>query len=151
VELGALAKRLIMDEAFGLETDAQVYLDGTSNILSSADMDDRDQIRSLAHLLDEKRLLGEVLTRDMTDARGDARWPGLQVKIGDEIAAPHLNNFSLISSTYTIHGKTVGVLGIIGPKRMEYSRMMSLVGYMSKVVSDALNKMAGSDKELPEP
>jgi transcriptional regulator of heat shock response len=42
-----------------------------------------------------------------------------------------------------VNGRTVGVLGVIGPKRMEYSRMISLVGYVSKVVSGVFDKLAG--------
>ena len=54
---------------------------------------------------------------------------------------------SLISSCYTIGHRQVGVLGIIGPKRMEYSRMMNLVNQMAHAVTSALNRMVGGPNE----
>lgn len=133
----------IGEQAFDMGEGRELHVEGAGNILSLPDFQSQEQIRSLVHLLDEKRTLGELLTRDMAADAGRGRWPGVHVKIGSEINSPDLQNLSLISSSYTINGRTVGVLGIIGPKRMEYSKMISLVNYVSKTVSGALNRLLG--------
>ena len=57
------------------------------------------------------------------------------VKIGVESGIPELSGLSLITTTYKQNGKVIGVLGILGSKRMEYSRMMGLVDYLSGMVT----------------
>jgi heat-inducible transcriptional repressor len=128
-------------EAFDLGGE-EIYLEGAGNILALPDFRDFDQVRSLAQLLDEKSRIGEIITNGLSKG-GDWGEGGLRVKIGSENKFPELRDLSLISATYTIQGRTVGVLGIIGPKRMEYPRMMSLVSYVAKSVSRFLDKLSG--------
>jgi heat-inducible transcriptional repressor len=142
IDLFNLARR-ITRQAFDISDEGEIYLEGTGNILSLPDFQNQEQMRSLVHLLDEKRALGELLAKDLTDGPGEKKWPGVHVKIGAEMNYPDLRNLSLISATYTIKGRTVGVLGILGPKRMEYSRMISLVNSVSKAVSHVLSKLVG--------
>lgn len=137
--------RGITNEAFEM-VDDEIYMEGTSNILSLPDFRDFDQVRSLAYLLDEKRLIGDAINKSLEDAEISKKWPGVQVKIGAENKIPQLSNLSVVTATYTIHNRTVGVLGIIGPKRMEYPRMMGLVSYVAKSVSKVLNKLTGGDE-----
>lgn len=130
--------RRITQQAFDLSTAGDLYLEGTGNILSLPDFSGQEDLRSLVHLLDEKRTLGEIIVRDMAD---DApKFSGVRVKIGSENKSPDLKNLSLVSSTYTVGGRQMGVLGIIGPKRMEYSRMISLVNHVAQIVSQTLSR-----------
>ncbi|HNI58101.1 MAG TPA: HrcA family transcriptional regulator, partial [Elusimicrobiota bacterium] len=130
--------RRITQQAFDLSTAGDLYLEGTGNILSLPDFSGQEDLRSLVHLLDEKRTLGEMIVRDMAD---DApKFSGVRVKIGSENKSPDLKNLSLVSSTYTVGGRQMGVLGIIGPKRMEYSRMISLVNHVAQIVSQTLSR-----------
>jgi heat-inducible transcriptional repressor len=143
LEAGEVARQ-ISRQAFSLEDMADdMVIDGTGNILALPDFQDQEQVSAIAHLLDEKRALGEIIVKDLSQAHPGDRWQGLRVRIGAENSFPDLRSLSLISSTYNINGRTVGVLGIIGPKRMEYSRMMSLVGTVAQMVSGVLNKLAG--------
>ena len=57
------------------------------------------------------------------------------MRIGRESGLPELMGLSLVTTTYSHQGRSIGVLGILGSKRMEYSRMMSLVEYLSGLVS----------------
>jgi heat-inducible transcriptional repressor len=52
-----------------------------------------------------------------------------------------------VSSSYEVNGRQVGVLGILGPKRMEYSRMVALVDAVSRMVSQSLERMSGERDE----
>jgi len=124
-------------------SDGQVYLEGAGHMLSLPDFRDYDQLRSLAHLLDEKRFITDALTKDLTETKKDERWPGVSVRIGAENKLPELRNLSVVSATYKVNDRTVGVLGVIGPKRMDYSRMMGLVGSVAKSVSRVLSRLAG--------
>lgn len=143
LEMLDLARELTQ-QAFDMTEEGQVYLEGASNILSLPDFQDHEEISSLVQLLDEKRSLGELLVRDLTDGAREKKCEGVRVKIGSENKDPNLKNLSLISSTYNIGDRRVGVLGIIGPKRMEYSRMINLVGLVAKTVTKVLNHLVGT-------
>lgn len=64
----------------------------------------------------------------------------IHVRIGSENRIRAMQNLSLVSSSYQLADKTVGVLGILGPKRMEYSKMIALVDYISKMVNRLLKE-----------
>jgi heat-inducible transcriptional repressor len=104
-----------------------VYVEGASNILNFPEFQDYESMRTFAHLVDEKKLLGNVLNRELSKK-------GLEVKIGVE-SAPELKNLSVVSTCYQLHGRPMGVLGILGPKRMEYERMMSIVNSVANLVN----------------
>lgn len=135
--------RQITRQAFNEDDQQTLYVEGASNILTLPDFQDQEQMRTIIQLLDEKRALGELLDRDLRDETGSDRWKGVRVKIGAENNMPNLKDVSMVSSVYMIGDRKVGVLGIIGPKRMEYSRMISLVGHIAKTVSGALSRMMG--------
>jgi heat-inducible transcriptional repressor len=141
--------RGLMREAFDLD-DEEIFLEGASNILSLPDFRDFEQMRSLAHLLEEKRLIGDVIMQDLSQrTETGGRWPDVTVKIGSENKFPELKELSLVSTTYKIHDRTVGALGIIGPKRMDYSRMIHLVRSVAASVSRVLNRFAGGEDVQP--
>ena len=130
-EAFALAKDLVR-EAFDLKSEeSQLYVDGRENIFSFPDIDDFGQLTQLLKLIEQKNLLASVLEKAM-------RKDGLSVKIGAENKQPELRGVSLVSSTYKMADNTVGVLGILGPRRMEYGRMMALVEGVARVVNQLL-------------
>jgi len=132
---------LISAQALEGTDEGELYVEGAGNILSLPEFRDYEVMKSLVHLLDEKKLLGEILSRELADISADEKKPGVQVKIGSENDMADLKNLSLISSTYDLNDRTVGVLGIIGPKRMEYSHMISLVSHVAKAVSQVLERL----------
>lgn len=109
-----------------------VYVEGTSNIFKFPEFQDFESMRHFAQLVDEKEALGEVLARGLDKA-------GLQVKIGSEFL-PEMKEFSVVSSGYSVNGRPVGVLGILGPKRMPYERMMSIVNTVAKLMNQYLDQ-----------
>lgn len=137
IDLMDLARQ-VAEEAFCLDTAGDLFVEGAANILSLPDFQSQEQMRAVVHLLDEKRVLGDLLAQDIAEAVRSSQGQGVRVRIGQE-TGPAFRDISLISSTYTIHGQPVGVLGILGPKRMEYSRVMGLVDYISKAVSRFLH------------
>ena len=65
--------------------------------------------------------------------------PGVKIFIGEESGHRAFDQCSLVTSAYSIHDRAVGVLGVIGPTRMEYERVIPLVDLTAKLVGAALN------------
>ncbi|MBL8180522.1 MAG: heat-inducible transcription repressor HrcA [Blastocatellia bacterium] len=122
------------------DTAGEVFVDGTSNILTKTDFADLERLRELLHTIGEKSRLMQILT-ECIDAKAAAKGD-VQVVIGTENRTPSLQNCTLISAPYRIGGSTaVGTLSVLGPTRIEYARMISIVSYVAKT----LEKMMSSD------
>jgi heat-inducible transcriptional repressor len=63
---------------------------------------------------------------------------GVQIAIGSESQVQEMENCSLVTSTYSCGGEVLGVLGVIGPRRMNYSKVIPLVGYTARLLSEIL-------------
>jgi heat-inducible transcriptional repressor len=118
-------------------TTAGVYVDGASNILTKPDFVDIERMRELFRTFEEKSRLVKILNECV--AR-DRAFPGdVQVVIGREHAAPWMQNCALITAPYRIGtGEVVGTLGVVGPMRIEYARMMTVVNYVARLVERML-------------
>ncbi len=110
-----------------------VYLDGTANILSYPDIArDLDRMKRIFQTLERQSTLVQLLDRSMhTD--------GVLVFIGSENPLRMLEDCSLVTANYKCDNRVVGTLGIIGPKRMDYSRVIPIVDYTSKLLSRSIN------------
>lgn len=121
-------------ELSGEEEATEVYIDGTSRIVSSSTFAEVEKLKELLETFEEKskllRLLNECLaTRDVK----------VRVSIGSENPRAELSQCAVISAPYMANGQVVGSLGIIGPKRMAYEHTIGLVDYMAKTVSRMLS------------
>jgi len=118
--------------------ESEIYVEGSANILASMreNLHDYAGVRSIFRALEEKRIVLDIVRR-LT------RSEGIKVLIGKENLFPEMNNFSVVSSTYKFGNRIVGALGIIGPKRMEYPKMVALVDFVAKIVNDMLNLEGG--------
>jgi len=104
---------------------------GGSNLLGFTEMSDLNRLRSLFDALDRKRdLLGLFEQCLMAD--------GVQIFIGEESGYQVLDECSVVSAPYTINGEVAGVLGVIGPRRMAYNRIIPLVAETAKRLSQGL-------------
>ena len=117
-----------------------IYLDGTSNVLSVPDFTDFESARSLMKLNEDKDRLIEIIGKDFNEQK-------IKVKIGGEEELAELKDLSVITTSYSYGDKMVGVLGIIGPKRMDYDKMMALVNSVSNIVNGFLLKMGDDEDE----
>lgn len=143
-ELSALA-RDILGEVASFASPESLYVDGASNVLSLAEPGDMEGARGLIRVLEEKRRFAGLLQRQLEESsRLPSARPGkVSVRIGNENTLPELKGLSLVATTYEIKDHAVGMLGIVGPKRMEYSKMVALVDFVSTVVSRTLSKWEG--------
>jgi heat-inducible transcriptional repressor len=137
-ELTGLADDLLREVGQVVAPEA-LYVEGADNILSYAeDIGDLSTVQSLMRVFNEKRRLTGLLEHELdikSHIPGQVGRPRPHVSIGAESGLPELKDLSLVTTTYKYHDRVVGVLGILGSKRMEYSRMMSLVDYLSGIVT----------------
>jgi heat-inducible transcriptional repressor len=131
-----VAKSLI-GQAFVSE-ESEIYVEGSANILASVREEPFDylQVRSIFRAIEEKRIILDIVRRLLKSE-------GVKVLIGTENLYPEMEDLSVVSSTYKSGDKVVGALGVIGPKRMEYSKMVALVDFVARVVNNILNSEGG--------
>jgi heat-inducible transcriptional repressor len=110
----------------------EVYLDGLSNVLAEPEFSGADDARRALHLLEERSLLENLLSRTvMTSAVG-----GVQVLIGGEGTWEDLRQCSMVLARYGTPGLATGTLGVLGPMRMPYGHTISTVRYVAGLLSD---------------
>lgn len=126
------AAEKISDVFYNIQDD--IYIDGTSNVVSIPDFNDFEPVKLLIKFNENKEKLIEVISKDFTGN-------GINVKIGSENAIAELKDLSVITTVYKNGDRAVGVLGIIGPKRMEYKKMMSLVSRVSEMLNKFFKDM----------
>ncbi|WP_163653043.1 heat-inducible transcriptional repressor HrcA [Listeria sp. PSOL-1] len=122
----------VLQSAFRHASQEKIYFGGKTNILNQPEFHDVNKIRSLFRLMEEEESLHELF-RAMPD--------GLQVKIGQELNNTLLNDLSIVSATYQIAENRVGGIILLGPTRMEYSRMLGLVDVFSRDLTSILTRL----------
>ena len=105
---------------------------GETNLMEHADLGDVSKLRELFDAFEQKRDIFHLLER-CADAEG------VQIFIGRESGYDALGECSVITAPYEINGKLLGVLGVVGPKRMSYAQVIPVVDVTSKLLSAALN------------
>jgi len=119
------------------EDRTEVYIDGQSNILDYPEFsDDVKKMKVLLNAFEEKEMLLQLLDKAMGGE-------GIQVYIGIESQWNEMAECSLIFSSYYQGGVPQGTLGVIGPKRMDYSRVIPLVEFAAKAVGEKLEQIGG--------
>jgi heat-inducible transcriptional repressor len=118
----------------------EVYVDGASNIIARPDFSDVERLRELFRTFEAKSRLVKILNECI--AR-EAVFGDVHVVIGREHTAPSLQSCSVITAPYRLgEGTAQGTLGVVGPVRMEYARMMAMVNYIARLVERVLRDPA---------
>jgi len=108
-------------------TKDRIHIAGTQNLLKNPEFEDLEKVRGVIELVENEEIIVHLL-----DKYEDTN--GVKVLIGKEIRTKPLDDYSLIVTNYRI-GSASGAIGLIGPKRMHYSKMISLVQYVSELIS----------------
>lgn len=116
----------ISDVFYSIEDD--IYIDGASNGITVSGFNDFDLIKSFVNFKEYKEKFIEIINRDFDSS-------GINVKIGSENMLSELKDLSVVTAVYNNGEHAIGILGIIGPKRMEYEKMMSIVNRVSEVLN----------------
>ena len=119
----------------GSSSKAKLALGGPSNILNFPEYSDVEKAKGFLSVLETKEKLVQLL-----ENQGEMAFT---VRIGPETGIPELRDCSLVTATYRLSDNTHGTIGVIGPTRMQYGRVLSILNAMGQQLSDLL----GPDKE----
>ena len=115
------------------QTDDEVVISGERNLLALSDFSrDMGQLRRAFELFEQKAQLMRLL-----EVAGQAE--GVRIFIGGESQIVPFEDLSIVSAPYEVDGQIVGTVGVIGPTRMAYDRMIQIVDITSRLVTNALN------------
>lgn len=113
------------------KTDDRVFITGAKNVIHQPEFDDPEKFQSVIELIEDKNIIIHIMEKQ--EKGGD----DIFISIGKENKDQKLDEYSFITKEYH-YGETSGTLGIIGPKRMEYSKVVAIVDYIAKMISDFL-------------
>lgn len=111
----------------------RIYIQGQLNILRYPDFTDKKKLRTLLSALEEKEKIIRVLDKYIEES-------GVHIIIGSEMEDSHMENLSFITSSYSFAGKMGGMLGVIGPTRLEYSGIVPMVNFAAQTISKRLQE-----------
>lgn len=134
--LGREAARAVLrviEEPFAeTVTGGELIVDGTSRLLDLPEFGDLARLRDMMRAIEEKSRLLRLLDRCLTA-------PGVQVIIGSETADPGMAPMAVVASPYGAPGAAQGLVGVLGPRRMEYARAVALVDHFARTISTLLS------------
>lgn len=119
---------------------SEVYLEGTTNILNHPEFKDVVKAREFLNMIDTKNVLSLIM-RNINRYGED----GVNIKIGSENTIEEMRDCSVITATYSLGGMVFGTIGIIGPTRMEYARVLAAMNYVRKKINEEITKIAGNN------
>ncbi|REJ38305.1 MAG: heat-inducible transcription repressor HrcA [Bacillota bacterium] len=131
--LDATLERLLTPDV----DDERVLVDGTTNLFRQPEFREIERAHAVIRLLGEQQLVRDLLNGLDT---GSGR---VRVVIGEENPLAQMQEFSVVSATYTLDGREIGRLAVVGPTRMNYPRVVSMVDLVTQMVSDVLTRMLG--------
>ncbi|MDG4655479.1 heat-inducible transcriptional repressor HrcA [Ectobacillus antri] len=120
----------LLDGTFQFSASQKIYFGGKTNMLSQPEFHDIQKVRSLLHMIDQEQDFYHLL----------GNTAGLQVKIGRENGPSAMEDCSLITASYSIGEDTLGTFAILGPTRMNYARVISLLQLFTGQLADVFEK-----------
>jgi heat-inducible transcriptional repressor len=114
------------------DADGEFVLAGETNLMDFAELSDVDTLRRLFETFSRKRQMLDLLDRSINA-------DGVQVFIGAESGYGMLDDCSVVTAPYQLDDETVGVLGVIGPTRMAYDRIVPIVDITARLLKSALS------------
>ena len=125
------ASDTVIDES---SDDAEdLFVEGQTNLMGAGELSDMEKLKQLFEAFNRKRDILHLLDRSQ-------HAEGVQIFIGQESGYQALDDCSVVTSPYSISGEVVGVLGVVGPTRMAYDRVIPLVDITAKLLSAALSR-----------
>ena len=123
-------------EAIKADEDLEIYTSGANNILKYPELADNQKASELINTFEEKQLLNELVV----DRRSDENNTGIQIYIGDETPVKTMKDCSVVTATYELEEGMKGTIGIIGPKRMDYDKVVGTLKTLMHQLDELYNK-----------
>ncbi|TKC19969.1 heat-inducible transcriptional repressor HrcA [Robertmurraya kyonggiensis] len=119
-------------DSLKLPVNERLFFGGKTNMLSQPEFHDFVKIKNLLTMIEHEEDMYDIIRQNPS---------GINVKIGKENGVSAMEDCSLITATYSIASEQLGTIAILGPTRMEYSRVISLLQFLSTDLSTALTKL----------
>ena len=110
----------------------KLVITGATNVIHQPEFDDPGKFQSVIELIEDKDIIIHIMDKKRIENSNN-----VLISIGSENEEEKFNEYSLITKEYTF-GETSGTVGIIGPKRMEYSKVVAIVSYLGDMLSEVL-------------
>ncbi len=142
-EMGSSSEILIpilngVAECISQIDNSEVYLNGTTNIFDYPEFRDVSKAKEFLHVLDAKEILHKILSR--TDESNK-----ISIHIGTENELDVIKECSLVTATYSLGDRIIGTIGIIGPTRMEYPKVISSMNFIRDKINQEICKLIGKN------
>ena len=124
-------------EAINSEKDMEIYTSGATNILKYPELSDSVNASRLIGTLEEKKLLTNLIADVNDGEEGNA----IQIYIGDETPVQSMKDCSVVTATYELEDGMRGTIGVIGPKRMDYEKVVETLKTVKNQLDDAYKKL----------
>ncbi|NMA89997.1 MAG: heat-inducible transcriptional repressor HrcA [Amphibacillus sp.] len=121
----SLALKYLRGALFSQQPD-NYYMSGMANMLLQPEFNDVEKIHSIYSIIEREDLMIKLLR---------AKEQGIKISIGQENKIDEMQDLSLIKATYSLSGEQLGTIALLGPKRMDYSRVVSLISLLSQHMS----------------
>jgi heat-inducible transcriptional repressor len=129
-----------VEEVIKDDDDIEIYTSGANNIFKYPELSDNQKASELITTFEEKQLLTELVNETLTDENGT----GIQVYIGNETPVKTMKDCSVVAATYELGDGMKGTIGVIGPKRMDYDKVISTL----KELKSPLDSVYKKDDDL---
>ena len=123
-------------DAIHLDDDMQIYTSGATNIFKYPELSDNQSAQEIISAFEEKQQLSELVTQTL--AKEDNT--GIQVYIGNEAPVESMKDCSVVTATYELQDGMRGTIGIIGPKRMDYDKVVEKLKTIQNQLDDVFKK-----------
>lgn len=117
----------------GKKKQERIYVDGTINILEQPEFKQVEKFKLLLSILEEEEKLLNLMNQAMQKR-------GLNIYIGDEINDESVEDCSMVTATYEVDGRVLGAVGVLGPTRMDYAHVVTVVDFIAKSLSGFLSE-----------
>ena len=134
--LDAVADTIQVDE-----DDMQIYTSGATNIFKYPELADTSKASELISAFEEKQDLVDLVKERMSDTENT----GIQVYIGDEMPVQTMKDCSVVTANYELKDGVKGTIGIIGPKRMNYEKVLDTLRNLTAQLDIIFDGPAGDD------
>lgn len=138
-EYGELASSILdcISEVMTEEDDSEIYTSGATNILKYPELSDKEKMSGLLSTFEEKQMLSAWANDEPPE---DDKEHGIQVYIGEESPVESMKDCSVVTATYRIKEGVYGKIGIVGPKRMDYEKVVGTLENCMQQLDDIFKK-----------
>lgn len=126
----------VLHESLCCSEVSEIYLEGTTNIFNYPEYNDIDKAREFLYLLNNKENIKGML--NLTN--------NISITIGEENNLEEAKDLSIISGIYSIDGRPLGAIGVIGPTRIPYSKVVTVLSKIVKIINDSLSQSYLDDR-----